>query len=216
MNFLELLFNVVYQSIYIFSCIEIFVENKMETFLNFKMMRKVTQNVSDYLQYHYPTQPPLQQYMFVEEGEGILVYKSIENELNMLRLIEPENYDFVLRNDYHKEKRWMNYKIIYDNVEDICQEYKVSCQSFLSFVVYHKNEVVDILLETKNYNYMVVGNKFGKKFVYYLLKNMGLSIGNITDFEYTLQIVTGDVKILHLTSDQEIVVGESVFYVLDV
>jgi len=99
----------------------------------------------------------------------------------------------------------MNYKILYDRFADI-GDYKASSVSFLSFVVFYQDKVIDILLETKNYSYMVVGNKINKKFIYYLLKNM--KIVNSPEFEYTLQIVTHDVKILTLNPDEELVIGE--------
>jgi hypothetical protein len=214
MNFLEIILNGVYQTIYIFSCIEIFVEKNITSFLNVKIVKKMTQGVSDFLQYHYPTQPPVQQYMFVEDGNSILVYKSLKDHLDMVKLIEPENYDFILRNDYRKDKKWINYKIIYDNVDEI-GDYMVSSVCFLSFVIYYNNNLVDIQLDTKNYNYMIVGNKIGRKFIYYLLKNMGVNVGHFLDFNYTLQIITSDVNIIHLNSTQEIVIGERTVSVLD-
>lgn len=214
MNFLEIILNGVYQTIYIFSCIEIFVEKNITSFLNVKIVKKMTQGVSDFLQYHYPTQPPVQQYMFVEDGNSILVYKSLKDHLDMVKLIEPENYDFILRNDYRKDKKWMNYKIIYDNVDEI-GDYMVSSVSFLSFVVYYNNNLIDIQLDTKNYNYMIVGNKIDRKFIYYLLKNMGVSVGDFENFSYTLQIVTSDVNIIQLNSTQELVIGERTVSVLD-
>jgi len=214
MNFLEIIFNGVYQSIYIFSCIELFVEKNINSFLNVKIVKKMTQGVSDFLQYHYPTQPPVQQYMFVEDGNPILVYKSLKPQLDMIKLIEPETYDFILRNDYRKEKKWMNYKIIYNNVDEI-GDYIVSSVSFLSFVVYYNNKLIDIQLDTKNYNYMIVGNKIDRKFIYYLLKNMDVSVGDFKNFSYTLQIITSDVNIVQLNSTQEIIIGEKTVSVLD-
>jgi hypothetical protein len=76
----------------------------------------------------------------------------------------------------------------------------------LSFVVFYQDKIIDILLETKNYSYMVVGNKINKNFIYYLLKNM--KIVKSFDFDYTLQVVTHDVNILTLNPKQELIIGE--------
>ena len=191
--FLNYFLNVAYKIVYLYSCFEIYVGTKMEEIAKTFMIKNITGFFTK-LGY-FQECPPIQQYLFIENGDQKMVYKSLE-------IVEPENYDFILRNDF---KNNMNYKILYDRFVDI-GDYKVSSVSFLSFVVFYQDKVIDILLETKNYSYMVVGNKINKKFIYYLLKNM--KIVDSPDFEYTLQIVTHDVKILTLDPNEELVIGE--------
>jgi len=192
--FLNYFLNAAYKIVYLYSCLEIYVGTKMEEFSKTSMMKNITEF---FTKLNFPKSPPIKQYLFIENGDQIFVYKGLDN-----MSFEPEHYDFILRNDF---KNNMNYKILYDRFADI-GDYKASSVSFLSFVVFYQDKVIDILLETKNYSYMVVGNKINKKFIYYLLKNM--KIVNSPEFEYTLQIVTHDVKILTLNPDEELVIGE--------
>lgn len=199
MNFLGYFLKAVYQMIYVYSCIEIFVETKYEEFEKTEFAKRIQY----YMEYKIQ---PTKQYLFIEDGNQIMLYKSLKQKETLL--FEPENYDFILCNDYRKNKnKWMNYKIIYSNYQDIA-EYKVSSVSFLSFAVKYKDIVVDILLENDKYNYMIVGNRINSKFIYYLLKNMKIDVGAFIDFDYTIQILTHDVNILSLNSKQELIIGE--------
>jgi hypothetical protein len=149
---------------------------------------------------------PIQQFLFIEDGNQIMLYKSLEKKDSLL--FEPENYDFIIRNDYREKKnKWMNYKILYKNFQEIT-DYEISTASFLSFVVYYQDKIIDILLETEKYNYMVVGNRINSKFIYYLLKNMNINVGSYINFDYHIQVVTHDVNILTLNSKQELVIGK--------
>jgi hypothetical protein len=192
--FLNYFLNAAYKIVYLYSCFEIYVGTKMEEIAKMSMIKNITEF---FTKLNFPESPPIKQYLFIENGDQIFVYKGLDN-----MIFEPEHYDFILRNDF---KNNMNYKILYDRFVDI-GDYKASSVSFLSFVVFYQDKVIDILLETKNYSYMVVGNKINKKFIYYLLKNM--KIVDSPDFEYTLQVVTHDVKILTLNPDEELVIGE--------
>ena len=211
MQVLNLLLHVIYKTIYYYSCLEMFMENKIEQLSNTRLIKRVTQNVSEYMHYRYPVMPPVQQYLFVENGNQILVYKSPDS-LPLLPLLEPENYDFVIRNDYckyNKNRRnvWINNKIIYRDMRD-CGEYKVSTESFLSFVVFYGEQMIEIQLTTDTYNYMIVDNIIDKKFIYYLLKNMGVRVGDITEFDYSIQIITSNVDVLHLDSSQQLLIRD--------
>ena len=197
--FLNYFLHAAYKIVYVYSCLEIYVGTKIEEFTKTSLVKKVSDIFTKFKNNYFPECPPIQQYLFIENGDQIMVYKSFEKNM---AIFEPENYDFILRNDYRKN---MNYKILYDRFIDI-GDYKVSSVSFLSFVVFYQDKIIDILLETKNYSYMVVGNKINKNFIYYLLKNM--KIVNNPDFDYTLQVVTHDVNILTLNSKQELVIGE--------
>jgi hypothetical protein len=127
----------------------------------------------------------------------------------LLYLIEPETYDFIICNDYGLDKtKWINNKIIYKNLRD-CGEYKPSRISLLSFVVYHGDQAIDIQLQTENYNYMITGNIIDKNFIYYLLKNMGIKVGSITDFDYNVQMITSNVNVLYMTSAQTLCIHEN-------
>jgi len=184
----------------------------MEQISNTPFMKKMTKNISEYMHNRYPVVPPIQQYLFIEDGNQILVYKG---EGNLLSLLEPENYDFVIRNDYCKIKRngkskWINNKIIYQNLRD-CGEYEVSNLSFLSFVVFYENQLIDIQLNTDTYTYMIVGNRINKKFIFYLLKNMGMQVDY--DFDYNIQIITNNVDVLQLNSTQELIICKNKFLI---
>jgi len=200
MNLLNCVFKVVYKMIYIYSCFEIFVETKYGEFEKTDFMKKIKNYfVSENIQ-------PIQQFLFIEDGNQIMLYKSLEKKDNLL--FEPENYDFIIRNDYREKKnKWMNYKILYKNFQEIT-DYEISTASFLSFVVYYEDKIIDILLETEKYNYMVVGNRINSKFIYYLLKNMNINVGSYINFDYHIQVVTHDVNILTLNSKQELVIGK--------
>ena len=192
--------NAIYKMIYLYSCIEIYVGDKYEKFEKTEFAKKILRVSS----YFFPEYTPSKQFLFVKDGKQIMVF----NEVNSEKLFcEIENYDFILCNDYRKIKnKWINRKIIYDNFQEIVER-KTSSESILSFVVYYKEHIIDILLETNTYTYMIVGNKINKKFVFYLLKNMGIDCSE--DFEYNIQIITGNVNVLKMNSSQELIINES-------
>jgi hypothetical protein len=124
--------------------------------------------------------------------------------------LEPERYDFIIRNDYclDKKSKWINNKIIYRTLRD-CGEYKPAAVSLLSFVVYYQNIMVDVQLQTEEYNYMITGNVIDKTFIYYLLKQMGIRVGTLSEFDYRVRMITGDVNILQMDSTQALRIQET-------
>jgi hypothetical protein len=73
--------------------------------------------------------------------------------------------------------------------------------------VHYKNIDIEIELDTKQYTDMVVGNRINKKFIFYLLKNMGFAKETFENFDYSIQILTQhDVNFLNLTSSEELVI----------
>lgn len=201
MNFLNYFLNAAYKIVYLYSWVEIYIETRFENFLKTPFAKNITNQVIKFKGNYFPECPAIQQYLFIENGNQIFVYKSLEK--TEMTIFEPEHYDFVIRNDYRKN---MNYKIIYNRFADN-GDYIISSVSLLSFIVFYKDKVIDILLENNHYSFMIVGNKINSKFIYYLLKNM-LKIDLPQPFEYTLQVVTHDVNILKLDSTQELVIGE--------
>jgi len=186
--------NAIYKMIYFYSCLEIYVENKYEIFEKTSFAKKLSS-------YFFPEYKPSKQFLIVKDGVQSMVVDNIN--LDSLDV----DYDFILCNDYRKIKnKWINRKIIYDNLQEIIYR-ETSSESILSFVVYYKDKTIDILLETKTYTYMIIGNKIGKKFIFYLLKNMGIECSE--DFDYTVQIITGNVDILTMNSSQELIINES-------
>ena len=199
---MEFLFRGIYSIIYCYSCFEIWVNTNIKKWSNALGINKLY----DYLDSIYDDfYPSVQQYLFVENGCQTVVFKSGDGDISMLNDLKPEMYDFVLRNDYVKNGK--NCKIIYDSVDNIKTEYEVSNISFLFFIVRHKNIEIEIELNTKQYTYMIVGNRINKKFIYYLLKNMGFAKEEFDKFDYSLQILTQhDVNFLNLTSSDELVI----------
>jgi hypothetical protein len=140
----------------------------MEEWATIEMVKNTTTAVTKWRDHYFPVLSPIQQYMFVEDGNQLLIYKG---NTPLLSLLEPERYDFIIRNDYclDKKSKWINNKIIYRTLRD-CGEYKPAAVSLLSFVVYYQNIMVDVQLQTEEYNYMITGNVIDKTFIYYLLK----------------------------------------------
>jgi len=200
MNFLNYFLNVAYKIVYFYSCFEIYLDTRFEEFTKTPFARSISKQISNFKECYFPEVLPIQQYLFIENGIPIMIYKNFEKE--KILIFEPENYDFIIRNDYQKN---MNFKIIYNRYADI-GDYKISSVSFLSFAIFYKDKIIDISLETKNYSYMIVGNEIDNRFIYYLLKNM--NIVEIPDFDYTIQIITQDVDILTLNSKQKIIIDE--------
>lgn len=191
----------VYNCIYFYSCFEIFIERKVNEWVTIPTVKKALNNVREFVYQRFPLSPPIQQYLFVEDGNEILLFKGDEK---LLYLLEPENYDFVIRNDYCKNKKWINNKIISKNICD--STYEVSIIYLLSFAITYKGMIIEIDLNTEKYNYMIVGNRIGKHYIYYLLKRMGFQMN---DFDYTVQIITSNVDVLQMNSKQELVIHKN-------
>jgi len=186
---MDFVFKTLYSIIYYYSCLEIWVNAKLIENVFYKQL-------CNYIDSYYVSST---QYLFVENGE------QTSSDVNIV----PEKYDFVLRNEYVKKKK--NYKIIYDSVNDIKEEYEISAKSFLSFIVTHKNIDIDIHLNTREYTFMIVGNCINKKFIYYLLKNMGFAKESFSEFDYSLQILTDDVNFLNLSSNDQLTITKDCF-----
>lgn len=198
---MDFIFGGLYSAIYCYSCIEIWIISNIKSWSENATIKKIYDYVDSIYDHFYPS---VQQYLFVENGCQTIVYKT-DGDISTLKTIEPKEYDFILRNDYVKNGR--NCKIIYDCVDNIKTNYEMSNISFLSFIVHYKNIDIEIELDTKQYTYMIVGNRINKKFIYYLLKNMGFAKEEFDKFDYFLQIITQhDVNFLNLTSSDEIVI----------
>lgn len=199
---MDFVFRGIYSLIYCYSALEIWGISNIKKWSENAIIRQIYNYVERIYDSFYPT---LQQYLFVENGCQTIIHKCENQDINMLKLLEPERYDFILRNDYVKNER--NYKIIYDRVENIKPNYELSNISFLFFIVQYKKIDVDIQLNTKKYTYMVVGNRINKKFIYYLLKNMGVTKDLYEDFDYSIQILTQkDVSFINLSSSEELII----------
>ena len=199
---MDFIFKSLYSVIYCYSCIEIWVNSNIKKWRDNTVIKKVYDYIDNIYDHFYPS---VQQYLFVENGCQTVVYKTADGDISNLKTIEPKMYDFVLRNDYVKNGR--NCKIIYDCVDNIKTNYEMSNISFLSFIVHYKNIDIEIEWDTKQYTYMVVGNRINKKFIFYLLKNMGFAKETFENFDYSIQILTQhDVNFLNLTSSEELVI----------
>jgi len=198
---MDFLFRGLYSVIYCYSCVEIWVVSNIKSWGENAVIKKVCDYAESIYDHYYPS---VQQYLFVENGCQTIIYKTADGDIYTLKTMEPKEYDFILRNDYINRK---NYKIIYDRVDYITPYYEISNVSFLSFLVHYKNIDIEIELDTKQYTYMIVGNRINKKFIFYLLKNMGFAKEEFDKFDYSLQILTQhDVNFLNLTSSDEIVI----------
>lgn len=199
---MDFVFRGIYSIIYCYSSLEIWVNKNIKKWSNNVVIKTIYDYADGMYDYLYPS---VQQYLFVEEGRQSIVYKTADGDISMLTDLEPKMYDFILRNDYVKNSR--NCKIIYENVKSIKKDYEMSNIFFLSFLVHYKNIDIEIELDTKQYTYMIVGNRINKKFIYYLLKNMGFANESFDKFDYSLQILTQhDVNFLNLTSSDEFVI----------
>jgi len=185
--------------IYCYSFLEIWITSHWSKNV---IVQKIYNYVDSIYDYFYPS---TQQYLFVENGCQTIVFKSTDGDLSMLNELKPKTCDFILRNDYIKNDR--NYKIIYDCVENIKPNYEMSNISFLFFIVHYKHLDIEIELSTTQYTYLIVGNRINKKFIYYLLKNMGFAKESFDDFDYSIQIlIEQDLTLLNLTSSEEFVI----------
>ena len=200
-SLIRLVLSGIYQTIYIYSFIEIAIYTQIENFMKIPIVSQITE-------YYNPTEPILKQYMFIEDGNVILVCKIQDpKEVDKtLRLMEPESYDIIIRNDFQKGRNPINNKIIYNNINEITQEYKVSQSHLLSFVVKHGNDYIEIEMTTKKYNYMVVGNHINKHLIKYFLRKLGY-----TDFScnYLVEVISNDVHIFHLMPSDELIINEN-------
>ena len=127
---MDFIFKGLYSVVYFYSCIEIWVNTNIKKWNDNVFIKKIYNYGNSIYDSFYPS---IQQYLFVENGCQTIEYKSEEQDINMLKSLEPAMYDFILRNDYVKNKR--NYKIIYDRVENIKSDYEISTISFLFFIV---------------------------------------------------------------------------------
>jgi hypothetical protein len=186
---MDFVFRSLYSIIYYYSCVEIWVKTKLDENLLYKKL-------CDYIDSFYISST---QYLVVENG----------NQTSTDLKLVPVKYDFILRNEYVKKKK--NYKIIYDSVKDIKEDFEISKNSFLSFIVKYKNFDIDIQLDTREYTFMVVGNCLNKKFIYYLLKNMGFAKESFADFDYSIQILTKDVTYINLSSNAELTITKDYY-----
>lgn len=189
---MEFVFKTLYSMIYYYSCLEIWVNRKLNENIIYKKF-------CEYIDSFYVSST---QYLIVENG----------NQTSTDLKLVPDKYDFILRNEYLKKKK--NYKIIYGSVNDIKEEFEVSKNSFLSFIVKYKEFDIDIQLDTREYTFMVVGNCLNKKFIYYLLKNMGFAKESFSEFDYSIQILTKDVTLLNLSSSDQLVITKDFFTVI--
>jgi len=191
---MEFVFKTLYSMIYYYSCLEIWVNAKLNENVFYKQL-------CDYIDSFYVSST---QYLFVVDGD----------QTTDVLTLPPKKYDFILRNEYVKKRK--NYKILYENIKDIKDNFEVSKASFLSFIVKYKEFDIDIQLDTREYTFMIVGNCINKKFIYYLLKNMGFAKESFSEFDYSVQILTSDVKLLNLSSSDKLLITKNKFTIFNI
>jgi hypothetical protein len=209
MNLKSAFLQFLYKGFYWYCCSEFYVKNQLVWLRNVTICSCSIQKV---ISFFWKDKKRMCQYGFVHEGilSNEFSTNDIESEptLNMLKISEPVKFDFIIRNDYtDKNNGWINNKIIYPAVPDTI-EYKVSNAYFLSFILNVNGKEIDIQWTTRDYNYMIVGNKFDKPFLFYFVKRMGEDI-SFDDFVYTGRFITNNIQVGDFDSTQTLTIEES-------
>jgi len=93
----------------------------------------------------------------------------------MLERINSLEFDFFIYSDYVKkenENTIINKKIFYKVPLDINNfEIIESKLSFISFVIYFDDLMINVAFKNNKYNYFITNNVFGLNFIKYFLKN---------------------------------------------
>jgi hypothetical protein len=122
------------------------------------------------------------------------------------------DYDLVLI------KSPTNDVIILDNVPDTLDDLKYEVSDIRFFALYlklHVSETHIIELCKKDANYYVVGNKLDCEFFKYYLHNvLNVQIDNTVPFEYKLELMDQNIKMVYVNETQSIVIEKDGYKIL--
>ena len=129
---------------------------------------------------------------------------SVNDSKNPLNKSLTTDYDLVLI------KSPTNDIIILDNVPDTLDDLKYEVSDIRFFALYlklHVSETHIIELCKKDANYYVVGNKLDCEFFKYYLHNvLNVQIDNTVPFEYKLELMDQNIKMVYVNETQSIVI----------
>jgi hypothetical protein len=134
--------------------------------------------------------------------------------------IRPLNKSLTTDYDLVLIKSPTNDVIILDNVPDTLDDLKYEVSDIRFFALYlklHVSETHIIELCKKDANYYVVGNKLDCEFFKYYLHNvLNVQIDNTVPFEYKLELMDQNIKMVYVNETQSIVIEKDGYKILSV
>jgi hypothetical protein len=131
--------------------------------------------------------------------------------------LKTNNIDFIILSDKSDINNSFTNKIHYYKIPDSLDNisYTISNINFISIELTYNNKVYPIQLKNNIYNHYIVNNKLNSEFYQYYLKNI-LNIPISSDnINYNFQIIDQNVNIYELSCNQEIVIKENDFEIID-
>jgi len=136
--------------------------------------------------------------------------KSISTSINATTTIETLNKSLTTDYDLVLIKSPANDVIILDSVPDTLNDLKYEVSDIRFFALYlklHVSETHIIELCKKDANYYVVGNKLDCEFFKYYLHNvLNVQIDNNVPFEYKLELMDHNIKMVYANETQSILI----------
>ena len=147
---------------------------------------------------------------------------SINNSINVSNnaSINPLNKSLTTDYDLVLIKSPTNDVIILDSVPDTLDDLKYEVSDIRFFALYlklHVSETHIIELCKKDANYYVVGNKLDCEFFKYYLHNvLNVQIDNTVPFEYKLELMDQNIKMVYVNETQSIVIEKDGYTIISV
>jgi hypothetical protein len=133
-------------------------------------------------------------------------------------IIKPLNKSLSTDYDLVLIKSPTNDVIILDNVPDTLDDLKYEVSDIRFFALYlklHVSETHIIELCKKDANYYVVGNKLDCEFFKYYLHNvLNVQIDNTVPFEYKLELMDQNIKMVYVNETQSIVIEKDGYTII--
>ena len=134
--------------------------------------------------------------------------------------IKPLNKSLTTDYDLVLIKSPTNDIIILDNVPDTLDDLKYEVSDIRFFALYlklHVSETHIIELCKKDANYYVVGNKLDCEFFKYYLHNvLNVQIDNTVPFEYKLELMDQNIKMVYVNETQSILIDKDGYTIISV
>jgi len=168
-----------------------------------------------------PSPPPKLVFEIYGKGKNIknILLHDNFNQLNNVLTddLKTNNIDFIILSDKSDINNSFTNKIHYYKIPDSLDNisYTISNINFISIELTYNNKVYPIQLKNNIYNHYIVNNKLNSEFYQYYLKNI-LNIPISSDnINYNFQIIDQNVNIYELSCNQEIVIKENDFEIID-
>ena len=145
---------------------------------------------------------------------------NVSNNASINDSIRPLNKSLTTDYDLVLIKSPTNDIIILDNVPDTLDDLKYEVSDIRFFALYlklHVSETHIIELCKKDANYYVVGNKLDCEFFKYYLHNvLNVQIDNNVPFEYKLELMDQNIKMVYVNETQSIVIEKDGYTIISV